>query len=85
MSVERLVHSKVELALHELRSGPGRSLLLLHGLGGHTPARVPDELAAWPGPVHGLDFTCHGESSIPRSRIAVAARSISALAIPWPR
>jgi pimeloyl-ACP methyl ester carboxylesterase len=65
--VERLVHSKVELALHELRSGPGRSLLLLHGLGGHTPARVPDELAAWPGPVHGLDFTGHGESTIPSS------------------
>ena len=65
-SVERLRHVKVELALHALRSGPGRPLLLLHGLGERTPAAVPPELAAWPGPVYGLDFTGHGQSTIPR-------------------
>ncbi|MEN8159752.1 MAG: alpha/beta hydrolase [Myxococcota bacterium] len=64
--VERLVHVKVELALHTLRSGPGRSLLLLHGLGERTPAAVPPELETWPGPVYGLDFTGHGQSTIPR-------------------
>jgi pimeloyl-ACP methyl ester carboxylesterase len=64
--VERLRHAKVELALFALRDGPGRPLLLLHGLGERTPAAVPAELAAWPGPVYGLDFTGHGQSTIPR-------------------
>jgi pimeloyl-ACP methyl ester carboxylesterase len=64
--VERLRHAKVELALCALREGPGRPLLLLHGLGERTPAAVPAELAAWPGPVYGLDFTGHGQSTIPR-------------------
>jgi pimeloyl-ACP methyl ester carboxylesterase len=64
--VERLRHSKVELALHTLRSGDGRALLLLHGLGERTPGALPTELASWPGPVYGLDFTGHGESTIPR-------------------
>jgi pimeloyl-ACP methyl ester carboxylesterase len=64
--VERLRHSKVDLALHALRQGSGRPLLLLHGLGERTPAAVPPELAAWPGPILGLDFTGHGQSTIPR-------------------
>ena len=64
--VERLRHAKVALALHTLREGEGRALLLLHGLGERTPAAVPPELAAWPGPIHGLDFTGHGQSTIPR-------------------
>ena len=63
---ERLHHSKVELALHTLREGEGRALLLLHGLGERTPAAAPAELAAWPGPIYGLDFTGHGQSTIPR-------------------
>ena len=62
----RLRHSRVELALHELRAGPGRPLLLLHGLGERTPAAAPPELASWRGPIFGLDFTGHGESSLPR-------------------
>jgi len=65
-SVERLRHSKVELALHALRRGEGRALLLLHGLGERTPPVLPPELAAWPGPIYGLDFTGHGQSTIPR-------------------
>jgi pimeloyl-ACP methyl ester carboxylesterase len=66
MKVERLRHSKVELALFTLRDGEGRALLMLHGLGERTPAAVPPELASWPGPIFGLDFTGHGQSTIPR-------------------
>jgi pimeloyl-ACP methyl ester carboxylesterase len=58
-------HNRVDLVLHRLRAGEGRPLLLLHGLAERTPAAVPDYLAAWPGPVWGLDFTGHGESTIP--------------------
>ena len=60
-----LRHVRVDLALHELRSGPGRPLLLLHGLGEATPDSVPPVAVAWPGAVLGLDFTGHGRSSIP--------------------
>jgi pimeloyl-ACP methyl ester carboxylesterase len=60
-----LTHVRVELALHRLRSGEGRPLLLLHGLGEATPAAVPAVAQAWPGPVLGLDFTGHGASTIP--------------------
>ena len=62
----RLRHSRVELALHELRPGSGRPLLLLHGLGERTPEAAPGEYLAWSGPIFGLDFTGHGASSIPR-------------------
>ncbi len=64
MKTQRLRHSRVDLALHELRSGAGRALLLLHGLGERSPGEVPAEFAAWPGPVFALDFTGHGESSL---------------------
>ena len=40
-------------------------MLLLHGLGEHSPASVPDEVAVWPGPVFALDFTGHGSSTLP--------------------
>lgn len=65
-----LRHNAIRLALHGLR--PGRSghqhrpLLLLHGLGEHTPSRAPEWTEAWPGPVYGLDFTGHGRSTVPR-------------------
>lgn len=58
-----LRHNRARLALHELRGGDGRALLLLHGLGEQTPTFVPDYLRDWPGPVHGLDFTGHGAST----------------------
>ncbi|HEX2577885.1 MAG TPA: alpha/beta hydrolase [Aquihabitans sp.] len=61
----RITHVGVELALHQLRDGDGRALLCLHGLGERTPDAVPRHLAAWPGPVWGLDFTGHGASSSP--------------------
>ena len=62
----KLLHSgRVELALHELRPGTGRTLLLLHGLGERSPERLPAWAEAWPGPVAALDFTGHGASSVP--------------------
>jgi pimeloyl-ACP methyl ester carboxylesterase len=67
VSALRLRHSRIGLALHALREGSGRALLLLHGLGERTPRAVPRELAGWPGPVFGLDFTGHGESALPRA------------------
>jgi pimeloyl-ACP methyl ester carboxylesterase len=60
-----LTNSKVRLALHELRAGSGRPLLLLHGLGERSPTHVPADVERWPGPIHALDFTGHGESTIP--------------------
>jgi pimeloyl-ACP methyl ester carboxylesterase len=65
VSTVMLRHNKIDLALHCLRSGSGRPLLHLHGLGEASPAAVPPELAAWPGPVWALDFTGHGGSTIP--------------------
>lgn len=64
-----LRHNRIDLALHCLRepgdATPGtRPLLLLHGLGERTPAHVPD-VVEWAGPVYGLDFTGHGESTLP--------------------
>ncbi len=61
-----LRHVRVELSLHELRAGSGRALLLLHGLGEHAPACVPEPATGWPGPIWGLDFTGHGSSTVPR-------------------
>lgn len=60
-----LVHGKARLALHLLREGWGRPLLLLHGLGECSPEAVPAHLEAWSGPVYALDVTGHGASTIP--------------------
>jgi len=38
---------------------------MLHGLGERTPTDVPRYLAAWPGPIWGLDLTGHGSSTLP--------------------
>lgn len=59
-----LRHNRIDLALWELRSGEGRPLLLLHGLGERAQDSMRDEIDAWDGPVHGLDFTGHGASSV---------------------
>ena len=66
-----LVHGKVKLALHRLSAGPGPDgggtpLLMLHGLGEEAPSAVPEWATGWPGPVHALDFTGHGRSTVPR-------------------
>lgn len=61
-----LTHNRVRLALHHLRAeGDGRALLLLHGLGESSPVGVPRWAAHWPGPVAALDFTGHGQSTVP--------------------
>ena len=64
-----LHHGKIALALHRLGDGSGdgdgRPLLLLHGLAERAPDEVPAGLRAWPGPVWALDFTGHGESTLP--------------------
>jgi pimeloyl-ACP methyl ester carboxylesterase len=60
-----LTHNKVQLALHHLRVGAARPLLLLHGLGEQSPTAVPAWAADWPGSVHALDFTGHGASTVP--------------------
>jgi pimeloyl-ACP methyl ester carboxylesterase len=68
-SVTYLTHGRVRLALHELSAGTGGAvpLLLLHSLGGRTTAKVPPSVQEqWTGPVFGLDFTGHGQSSCPR-------------------
>ena len=66
--ITMLRHNKIDLALHHLRGATdpaARPLLLLHGLGDHTPASVPDWVDSWGGAITGLDFTGHGASSIP--------------------
>ena len=65
MSVTKLQHNRVTLALHKVSEGSGRPLLLLHGLGEDT-ARVSGIPLQWAGPVFALDFTGHGQSSVPR-------------------
>jgi pimeloyl-ACP methyl ester carboxylesterase len=65
-----VAHNRVQLALHQLTEGheghKGHgALLLLHGLGERTPVDVPPEVAGWTGAVWGLDFTGHGESTVP--------------------
>ena len=60
-------HNRIDLAIHHLTNGSDpthRPLLLLHGLGERTPDEVPPSVR-WPGPVYGLDFTGHGQSTIP--------------------
>lgn len=65
MSITELVHNKIHLALHEVRIGTGRPLLLLHGLGEQSPATAPSFADGWAGPVMALDFTGHGASTVP--------------------
>ena len=63
----KLTHARIILALHELRAATNgvRPLLLLHGLGMRSPDELPKELAPWSGPIYALDFTGHGDSTIP--------------------
>jgi len=63
--VKTLSHNKISLALHTLRESDGTPLLLLHGLGERSPSALPDWLTPWSGPVHALDFTGHGDSTVP--------------------
>ncbi len=65
----KLRHSKVELALHRLSEATDEAvhpLLFLHGLGEKSPSQLPPELSGWPGQVWALDFTGHGDSTVPK-------------------
>jgi pimeloyl-ACP methyl ester carboxylesterase len=64
MNTVMLQHNKITLALHEVRPGTGRPLLFLHGLG-ESAAMMSTLSVNWAGPVWALDFTGHGESSVP--------------------
>lgn len=64
MNTISLQHNRVTLALHQLHTGNGRPLLMLHGLGEHGQAM--DSLKVqWKGPIWALDFTGHGQSTVP--------------------
>jgi pimeloyl-ACP methyl ester carboxylesterase len=65
MTVTTLRHNKIDLALHTLREGTGTALLLLHGLGEASPTDVPHWAEGWGGRVAALDFTGHGQSTVP--------------------
>ena len=54
-------HGHLELALHELASGPGLPLLLVHELGSDSRSWTVEEMT-WPGPLYALDLSGHGES-----------------------
>ncbi len=64
-SIRKLTHNKITLALHELMSGDGTPLLVLHGLG-ESSALPLEPWSSWSGAVFGLDFTGHGESTVPK-------------------
>jgi pimeloyl-ACP methyl ester carboxylesterase len=66
MTATWLQHNLVRLALHQLTDGDGRPLLLLHGLGEASPEELPAWARGWPGPVYALDFTGHGQSTVPK-------------------
>lgn len=65
MKTVKLQHNKIVLALHQVREGNGRALLLLHGLG-ESAERIAALDVKWNGPVWALDFTGHGASTVPR-------------------
>lgn len=65
MSTVHLRHNRVTLALHQVRGGQGPALLMLHGLG-ESASAIADLPVKWKGPVWALDFTGHGDSSVPR-------------------
>jgi pimeloyl-ACP methyl ester carboxylesterase len=64
MSIVHLQHNRITLALHEIQSGTGRPLLLLHGLGESAQAMYSMNIQ-WNGPIWALDFTGHGHSTVP--------------------
>ncbi len=57
-------NARIDVACHRLADGAGRPLLLLHAL--HGSARDWLDAPAWPGPVHAIDFSGHGDSAAVR-------------------
>lgn len=65
MNTIHLQHNRVSLALHQLKEVSGPALLLLHGLG-DSAANMSSISVKWDGPIWALDFTGHGDSTVPR-------------------
>jgi pimeloyl-ACP methyl ester carboxylesterase len=65
VTAQYVVHMRISVALHRLTDVDGPNLILLHGLGERSPRIVPPYAAAWPGRIFGLDFTGHGDSTLP--------------------
>lgn len=65
MSTISLQHNRITLALHHVKDAEGPALLLLHGLG-DSAANMATLPLSWNGPIWALDFTGHGESTVPR-------------------
>lgn len=65
MTTVHLQHNRVSLALHQVKEGTGRPLLMLHGLS-ESATNMSTLPVTWSGPVWALDFTGHGESTVPR-------------------
>jgi len=65
MSAIHLSHNRITLALHRIKDATGPALLLLHGLG-DSSERMATLPLSWNGPIWALDFTGHGESTVPR-------------------
>ena len=63
--ITMLPHNRVEIALHRLVDRAGSPLLVLHGLGERT-AMPAAPWSEWPGPIFGIDFTGHGQSTVPK-------------------
>jgi pimeloyl-ACP methyl ester carboxylesterase len=63
--MKRIASGRSEIALHELATGAGPTLLLLHALGG-SHRDVAGLAAHWPGRVLALDLAGHGDSRWPR-------------------
>jgi len=68
VSTVHLQHNRVTLALHCIKEGTGRPLLLLHGLS-ESAANMSSLRVAWNGPIWALDFTGHGQSHIGEATI----------------
>lgn len=58
----RLLHGRVSIELHTLKSGTGRPLLLLHALGASAEAWSEAAAEWYHGPAYALDFSGHGKS-----------------------
>lgn len=65
MNTIHLQHNRISLALHQVKEASGPALLLLHGLG-DSAAHMATLPLNWNGPIWALDFTGHGESTVPR-------------------
>ena len=79
-----LRHNRIDLALHRLRDGSGRPLLVLHGLGERSPERVPEHLAGWPGPVWATCSSLTATTSSPATCSGSHSLMRPTLLIPFP-